>query len=234
MNTKATKLILFVFILTSSTFILCGQSNISIAEEGHEWTSVIIADIGELVSHLYYEKDTLINDTVFSKISGYSDYLVRENQGKVYLSWIGGEYLGGDYTDEFLRYDFNLMVNDTFETVYPGPTNLDYLEKMLVKNVDYVILENSEQRKRITLEILGDESFEDMIWIEGIGSNYGLDYRSHYMTSLPLYLSCFSSFGQKLYEGPFYHYAGCTTNYPSLEPSVMIEVTDGDIYILKI
>ena len=213
MKTLILRLFVLIFILLKLTFVAVGQNNISIAEEGHEWTCASVADIGEVISHYYYQKDTIINDTMYSKISGYSDYLIREDNGKVYLSWIGGEYLGEEYTKEFLRYDFNLNLNDTFKVKYPGPDFLAGPEEMVVINIDSIVLDNMEKRKRITLDMLGPGYDEDMIWIEGIGSDYGLDYRTHFTTSVPHYLSCFSKLGTLTYKGPFYDYGGCIINY---------------------
>lgn len=189
-----------------------GQTTISMCKQGYEWTTVSVSNVGKIVYQYYYQKDTIINGTLYSKVTGTSDYLIRESDGKIYISWIGGDYLGEEYTKEFLRYDFNLTLNDTFNIVYPGPDYLAGPEKMVVIDVDSVVLEDSEKRKRITLDMLGTGYDENMVWIEGIGSNYGFDYNTHFSTSVPLYLSYFANSGMLKYKGPYYNFGGCAIN----------------------
>ncbi|HOW26474.1 MAG TPA: T9SS type A sorting domain-containing protein [Bacteroidales bacterium] len=65
--------------------------------------------------------------------------------------------------DEYILYDFNLEMGDTFNFIkYPWP--------MIVESIDTVILLNGELKKRIILDCFGDSEE----WIEGIGSTRGL------------------------------------------------------------
>lgn len=191
---------ILVFSLTIiSTTISFGQLNYSMTDKGLNWNLVTIADIGNSYIHFEYEKDTIILNSTYSKIS--SNYLIRDNVGKVYITDLNGSSLGSDYDDEYLRYDFNLSIGDTFITSYPASI-FDYPDTMFVIDVDTLTMENSQLRKKITLKLSSQfSSFEPFYWIEGIGSNYGFDYFTHFNTSLGVYLSCFYDSIGLIYKG---------------------------------
>jgi len=62
-------------------------------------------------------------------------------------------------SQEFLLYDFGASVGDTLDILY---------RDVVVTEVDTILLENGEERRRLTLEY--ENAWSPGIWIEGIGS----------------------------------------------------------------
>lgn len=204
MKAFLSKVFCFSLLFAHVYFSSVGQTTyVSLAKKGNEWTTYLTSRLGISTYHHYYEKDTLISNTLYGVIKGRSTYLIRQDKGKVYLSWTSGTYLGEEYTKEVLRYDFTLQEKDTFYTSYGSPEYLMLPTKMVVSAVDSVVLEDGTKRKRITLDVLNREN--PLVWIEGIGSTYGLDYFTHYSTSLPVHLSCFSYEGTALWKSSLFN-----------------------------
>jgi hypothetical protein len=125
-------------------------------------------------------KDTMINgntyyallDTTYGTALDHSFDYVREDTitGKVYFL-IYDKY----EKSEILLYDFNLKVNDQFavvnnRSIYDSHSQ-DTINRFTVTGIDSMIYEG-ELRKTITFN-------NNLEWIEGIGSVYGLIYEYH-------------------------------------------------------
>jgi hypothetical protein len=82
---------------------------------------------------------------------------------------------------EYLAYDFSLNQGDTFITSLNG-CNL----QMIVDSVDTISLLNGEMRKRMFLSNNGQE-----IWIEGVGSLFGLTFVGGCTIDVYPTLNCF-------------------------------------------
>ncbi len=126
---------------------------------------------------LKMEGDTLIDNKLYKKIYTTRDTanqewtllneLIREDSTK--KVWIRNYSM--DEPEEILLYDFNLVVGDSFAINLDS----DFTCKIPVINVDSIVLSNGALRKRITFsfQYFGD-TFEEIYWIEGIGSQFGL------------------------------------------------------------
>ena len=86
-----------------------------------------------------------------------SESYLRENDKKVWLNRKGKEYL---------LYDFDLNVSDTFESEL-----LESNGKLVVTNIDSVLLDDGSIRRRTTLQCVGPSgNCFPLFWIEGIGA----------------------------------------------------------------
>ncbi len=135
------------------------------------------------INHISYIKVVQSTDTLFNFQSNYPFYCaVREENSKYY-------FVFPNDTNEVLYYDFNLNVGDTIhysqnEFIWV-PTTLKVTAK------DSIQIGNS-YRKRIRL-VNNDGTGEwlSQVWIEGIGSNYGLRYVHNYIVDFEHAMSCF-------------------------------------------
>jgi hypothetical protein len=145
--------------------------------------------------------DTLINDTLYSKIIVSHDSLntswyltsevIRQDSNKVYLRKYGHK--------ESLIYDFNLKIGDTITQ-----TNiLDERSEWILENVDSVNL-NGIWRKQWTFEKLdcGGTCPID-IWFEGIGSIYGINTPGYLMVEESNVLLCVKQGDNYIYINPY-------------------------------
>lgn len=145
-------------------------------------------------------EDTVINNTTYSKVFETRDslsenwyltssYLRQDSAKRVFIVQFDG--------DEVLLYDFSLEINDTFLA--------EGFCTMIVNDIDSVILNNGEVRKRLKLSIMDFPDWGEEYWIDGIGSNYGL--LSHFEFCATDYaegLLCFYSNSELLYpDSPF-------------------------------
>ena len=143
-------LVLFLVIMSSTT--LLGQSNYLMTEPSLKWNAISMANIGSSYLHYEYEMDTTISNIEYSKIGGYSNYLIRDDSGKVYITWLDGGVFGNDWDDEYLRYDFNLSAGDTFITSYPTSI-FERPDTMIVSSVQYIMMANNQLRRVWTLTL---------------------------------------------------------------------------------
>jgi len=100
------------------------------------------------------------------------------------------------YQGDQLAYDFSLDSGDIFNTVLNGCTLT-----MTVNLVDSIALLNGEKRKRMHFFLPNNE-----VWIEGIGSSYGMPYVADYNCLFDYYtsLNCFEEDGIMKFTNPFY------------------------------
>ncbi len=112
-----------------------------------------------------------------------TDMLIREQGGKIYQWFDSGEEI---------LIDFNLDLNDHF-TMNTGI-------ELTVMDIDTIILENGESRKRLELHC---DDWPPIYWIDGIGSTAGLalNYVAC-MSDIGGALLCLSQDGNLLYDNP--------------------------------
>ncbi len=131
-----------------------------------------------------YQYKNLIVDSGHTHLLG-SPFAAREDTvaKRVYF------YEG---TMEYLAYDFSLNKGDTVTVRCSVP--------MTVDSVDTVSLLNGELRKRMFLSVY------DEIWIEGIGSLFGLPYPGIYFCAfdISVELNCFKENDTLKYQHAFY------------------------------
>ena len=145
------------------------------------------------------EGDTSLNGLVYKKIfHSYdslnvnwveTDFLIREDSlQKVYLR----SYLN----DEGVLYDFSLVVGDTF---HYGACDI------IVSEVDTIMLDNGETRKRMKVmsqSIVIDSLYDTDYWIEGMGSAGGLlnHFGLHCSTDHLEFLQCYYYDSELIYQ----------------------------------
>ena len=121
---------------------------------------------------------------------------------------------------EFLAYDFSLNVADTFHT-----TGITCIDPILIDSVDTVILQNGEGRKRLFLSNGGTRID---IWIEGIGSIWGLTFEAPYfycVSDIYPELNCFKENDTLKYENG--NYATCfynTVGISKIDNPTLVEI----------
>jgi hypothetical protein len=146
--------------------------------------------------------DTIINDTVYTKIEQieiYGNiatydttifvYFIREENKTIYL------YLSENNLEHVI-YDFNLDNGSVFVKKCYSAFGETYIDTLFVKNIDSVLLENGEYRKRYELwQTKENPGFE--FWIEGIGGeNYPINSAFHWESGG--FLMCFIDNGNFL------------------------------------
>lgn len=157
-----------------------------IPANGAEWNNTIIqaATMGPTqgTSRIEIKGDTIINDIAYSKLFttlGSSYYQTGQCEFHLFGSGLINRYEGAIRTDEnykvsyfpqgetdsIILYDFSLSVGDS---VLISESNNPYYAYVL--EIDTILIANSP-RKQLTMK--GMYGWDD-IWIEGIGSLYGL------------------------------------------------------------
>lgn len=178
--TRTKLLIVSLFVLFSATTFY-GQSML---KEGNQWNllSTSCCSPEKITVLVKVDGDTLINDVSYSKLFTTRDTfdtnwvlreeLMREDTtGKVFLREQNGE--------EILLLDFGLQVGDIFESLECN---------LRVAEIDVVILNNGEERKRIHLDNADGWTYT---WIEGLGSTIGPTFRSYCIFDAAPNLLCF-------------------------------------------
>jgi len=171
-------------VIISLTLLLSLHSfSQSLIEEGKNWsikegyypptggnsygTKLYKIEGDTLINLLHYKKFMSTYDTTWTSSSP-NGFIRMDSTKKVYYR---------DYATDYLIYDFNLLVGDTFvgNSIW---TSQPY--ELIVHTVDSVLLENGTKSKRITF---GDNlsGYPTEYWIEDIGSNFGLMYTAFYL-----------------------------------------------------
>jgi len=121
----------------------------------------------------HFLSDTVIHDTTYTRLYySYSEHFdpdnalyagaLKENKGKVYIRFPSDEV--------FLLYDFTRQQCDTIDLGYLGLTSR---VRMRVEWVETVMID-TVPHKRMFLTILDGEERSEQVWMEGMGSNWGL------------------------------------------------------------
>ena len=150
------------------------------------------------------EKDSIINDTLYSIINFWDEpFALRENGNKVYFRLLEtSHYFGFDNYSEYLAYDFGLNVNDSIRLNLLR--NTDITDYWKVKAVDSVLV-GGENKKRIMLQ-RSDEAdpFGVHYWVEDVGSSEGPLYFTRISEfEFATQLSCYWVNGDLMYHNEF-------------------------------
>ena len=149
-------------------------------------------------------EDTTLNNIVYNKVYYSSDSL--NTSWQFYNSYLREDltkkvFLKEGSSEDILIYDFSLEVNDTFL--------VEDVCTLIVHEVDSVMLNNGEVRKRLKLGIKEIPDWGEEYWIDGIGSNFGLI--SHFGF-------CYSDYSDAL----LCFYSNSELLYPETPPSCFI------------
>jgi len=136
----------------------------SLLDEGMQWnvgsghsnfsTEIFKIEGDTIIDSLTYKKLIATYDTAWS-YSYFRGAIRMDETKKVYFNYYG---------TDLLIYDFNLNVNDTFINEYCS---------LVVQSIDYVLIDNEQIKKKITLKDISWRNVEEF-WIEDIGSNFGI------------------------------------------------------------
>lgn len=141
------------------------------------------------INSIQYIKICQSTDTLFEYQADYPFYCaVREDDSKYY-------FVFPNQTTEILYYDFTMEVGDTIQY----PTTL-FSVKLTVVEKDSILIGNN-YRKRITLA-KNEIGWDYQVWIEGIGSLYGLCYVQNYTIDSYHATSCFHQNDSLVYLNP--------------------------------
>ena len=129
-----------------------------------------IARLGDEIEYegqTYRELTVLYDDLNYTVLYG----LLREENKRVYLRrWSPGLQ---HFMEEEVYYDFNLQVGDLFEVDYGDEP--EYIQVMAIEEV--VLDDGSVRNKYVFNEGWGVNPEEPEVWIEGIGSLSGINWR---------------------------------------------------------
>ena len=124
-----------------------------------------LGDEIEFEGQTYRELTVLYDDLNYIVPFG----LFREEDKKVYVRYYSTAV--PHITDEELYYDFNLQVGDLFEVGY-----IDEPEYIQLMAIEEVVLEDGSVRKMFVFNEGWEEDFPEL-WIEGVGSLSGINWR---------------------------------------------------------
>ncbi len=158
------------------------------------WEEEFIGFAGVPLPYLHFLcGDTVIDNQVHSKVYRYNVDWEGQIQDTVYVAAL---YEGNDKkvwithpggTNELL-YDFTLNIGDSFSVV----------PELIVESISNVTV-NGEPRRALFFQSFPGHPTE--IWVEGIGSNYGLLTRGiHDVADFAPYMKCFSKNDDSLFN----------------------------------
>lgn len=165
----------------------------------YNWGNLVVENpigvVGDtIINNTQYIKICQSTDTLFEFQSDYLFYCaVREEDSKYY-------FVFPDETAEILYYDFNMEVGDTIHY----PQNFFIWQPITLKVIskDSILIGNN-YRKRLTLENNnGSMGWMPQVWIEGIGSDYGLRMVHNYIVDYGFATSCLHQNDTLVYLNP--------------------------------
>jgi len=148
------------------------------------------------INNTQYVKICQSTDTLFEFQSNYPFYCaVREEDSKYY-------FVFPNETSEILYYDFTLEVGDTIQ--YPQNSYIWQPLALKVVGKDSVLI-GANYRKRLSLtniDTITTGTWQNQVWIEGIGSLFGLRYAHSYVIDNGNATSCFHQNDSLVYLNP--------------------------------
>jgi len=195
----------FLFIMTLGFTNAFSQDYYPIVQENNEWNilQVVYPGSGNPWDTIYwtisykFTGDTIISDQAYKKVYKSEEEIpinweyegcIREEEQKV---WYFPKYGNG----ETKIYDFTVNMGDTISFLY---------QPMVVDSISYKEI-NGEDRKHFYFSYIDFSPFKE-IWIEGIGSNYGVLSSGNGMTLGGwTWFLCMSENGELIYMNPNYN-----------------------------
>lgn len=182
-----------VFSFSQEGFPVFSEENVWEIKYSDSWTSPSYGTI-------HIRGDTVIDNENYKILS--------EKSGDIILGFFYDQgkqsYFRYNDTVEVLIYDFNLEAGDTFNLVFPLSFTPDWpeFESMIVQEVDSVEFNDGSYRKRIVFETENSYSLcaeENLMWIEGVGSNVHPFYPLYDCFEYGIQLDCYINNGNELY-----------------------------------
>ena len=179
----------YFYILLFLSFVSSKIQSQNLVDTSKTWNVVEHFNYGEKRTYIYYfEGDTSIGLQTFNKMKVFDP---QDSLEGLFILVREDSISKRTYFNNYLAYDFSLNLNDTFITNASGCQ-----VEMIVDSIDTVSILDGSLRKRMFLTGL----FED-VWIEGIGSTYGLPHPFLYFCSADFFteLNCFHQNDTLLY-----------------------------------
>ena len=222
-------LILFLILpLTSFT-----QTSESLLDTNKVWSTVFHSNANGLFYTFKYKLsgDTIINDKNFIKV-------LKNSNEEIPVNWNLYGFIRQDSTkriffgrpvlypeDEYLLYDFNHNVGDTFQIWCHNLGNPVDQIQVTLDSINTILISN-KSLKSYSISYTEDEYYK-VIWIEGIGSLFGFltNFRApHYEGLGHSELLCFSENDTVKYRNPNYNTCFYTTVYNELIKDSPVQV----------
>ena len=164
---------------------------------GNMYVENPIGVIGDTtINNTQYIKICQSTDTLFEFQANYPFYCaVREEDSKYY-------FVFPNDTSEILYYDFNMEVGDTIH--YPQNNYIWYPIELKVVGKDSILI-GSNYRKQLfltNLDTITTGTWQNQVWIEGIGSLFGLRHAHSYVIDNDNATSCFHQNDSLVYLNP--------------------------------
>jgi hypothetical protein len=204
--------------------VASGQNEIPFVDTTKVWNilEIDVAPTSKVTSIIKFSGDTIWNEINYRKVFQSVDSLqtnwtlygmIREDTTcKVYFKFLAD-------TSDRLLYDFNAEVGDSLYI----PTQINEYPPLIVDSIDILFLSDTP-RKRYFLHRGGKNKGMNEIWIEGIGSLYGVIYSGYAGSSGKiLELLCFYENDTLIYQNPDYESCFITT-YADKNPFSNIKV----------
>lgn len=199
-----TLFLLLIFIISAN---MSGQ-NYSFPTKSASWHNIYRTHqqgsgqvLGQELTHLYIVGDSVINNVTYHQLEGFSKDSNQIRETKFYR--VDGEkvfLLQPNDTTEYLAYDFDLQIGDTFW--------VESRRFFIVQNIDSLLLHDGNHKVIIFNE--------DVKFIRGIGSPQGVfGFLGPNVSNFSTELICFSH--QKVTLYPRFSDSSCFSNYQYLK-----------------
>lgn len=147
---------------------------------------------------------------------------IREEGEKIF-------YRDKSFLNERILYDFTLNEGDTF--IFHSPL---YEDSTLfwIEHIDSILVGNSYHKRHYIYDIT--HSWTDLVFIEGVGSNYDLFYPYYpdfyfHLSGSAVVLNCFQN-EDTSYQTQLYYYNDIEYFYPSNNCSLLLSTTEKDFH----
>ncbi len=238
------------------TKIIFAQTYIPFPNDSAEWYNKVTCQVSncntisqKAPDQITQKGDTVINFKTYHKLYNASNNSLhsfyREFSKRIYSKYPLGGIFASD-TAEFVLYDFNLNIGDTFYVKVPSSWTVVYPQslKRVVASISNTVLTSGSHKTfnfPATTYTAGC-SMNPMTWIEGVGASSGILYNLNYYywsicMSYPgpynVKLTC------NLRNGGLYYVNGCTitdinnSNIKNNEISICPNPTNGN-FTLKL
>lgn len=190
---------LYVIILLCISNLIVGQAYVPMPIDSATWVNNVTCwtpcnlQTDHQPTQVVLRGDSIINGLPYHKLysigtnsQGYLFCFYREANKKVYFKYPVGGYTFGADTAEFVLYDFNLIIGDTFAIktpttgMNPLPANTVKIKLVSITSVSLTAANKMCTAYNFTNVSAGFPLNLNIVWYEGIAANQGLLYNLAY------------------------------------------------------
>lgn len=165
--------------------------------------------------------DSIYNGTNYQKIDNSGTWLIGDDSGLIRSEDNKVFFIPTDSLEEFLLYDFNLELGDTF---YVNAYHKHFQDEFIILNqMDSIMTADGLYRKRFYMG--------ECIWIEGVGSITGSLTQPWYFGSVSgdCGLLCFSKDSNYIIESTFTRYDGYESFEYDCNGSLLVSLDEVEV-----